>query len=68
MKKQENEQTIRSDQLNMHVNKRVNCVHHWQIESPNGPKSEGVCKHCGAKKFFSNVLEYKTWNTRKATK
>ena len=25
------------------------CVHYWQIDSPNGPTSDGVCKKCGTK-------------------
>ena len=30
------------------------CVHHWIIESPDGPTSFGICKHCGVVKEFSN--------------
>jgi len=30
------------------------CVHHWRIESPHGPESEGVCKLCGEKRMFAN--------------
>lgn len=37
------------------------CVHHWQIESPNGRESTGVCKRCGAQKAFSNSTESVMW-------
>lgn len=30
------------------------CEHWWQIESPNGESSHGVCKHCGAARSFLN--------------
>lgn len=29
--------------------------HHWVIEQPNGPTSNGFCKHCGQKGVFSNT-------------
>jgi hypothetical protein len=32
------------------------CVHYWLIESPEGPKSRGVCKLCGAETEFSNYV------------
>jgi len=34
---------------------RVECSHHWIIESPDGPTSWGQCKHCGAEKEFLNA-------------
>jgi len=34
------------------------CIHHFIIEEPNGPQSEGVCKNCGAEKQFSNSFLY----------
>lgn len=37
------------------------CVHHWQIESPNGRESVGVCKRCGARKSFANSTESVMW-------
>ena len=30
------------------------CIHHWMVESPNGPISEGVCKKCDQIKQFNN--------------
>lgn len=40
---------------------RKNCVHHWQIDAPNGRESEGVCKRCGASRNFSNSNESVMW-------
>ena len=34
---------------------RKNCVHHWMIESPAGPMSEGKCRKCRAVKTFCNI-------------
>ena len=31
------------------------CRHHWVIEAPNGPTSDGRCKHCGEVRTFSNA-------------
>lgn len=36
--------------------KQEECVHHWIINEPDGPTSEGVCKKCGAKKLFPNYM------------
>ena len=33
------------------------CIHIWNIESPNGRFSEGVCKKCGEIKNFINFIE-----------
>ncbi len=30
------------------------CIHHWIIEPPSGPKSLGRCKHCGEHQEFIN--------------
>ena len=40
---------------------RKNCVHHWQIDAPNGRESRGVCKRCGVTKKFSNSNESVMW-------
>lgn len=32
------------------------CHHHWVIDYPRGEMSKGVCKLCGAKKWFKNWL------------
>ena len=40
------------------------CTHHWLIESPHGPLSEGVCQRCGAKREFNNSVDFaKPWQT-----
>ena len=33
------------------------CAHHWVIEVPNGPLSEGECQRCGEKREFTNSAE-----------
>ncbi len=30
------------------------CQHHWLIEPPTGPTSDGVCRLCGEKRAFEN--------------
>jgi len=32
------------------------CVHHWMIESPNGPVSKGKCEKCGEERMFLNSV------------
>ena len=32
------------------------CNHFWEIETANGPKSQGVCKRCGESKEFFNAF------------
>ena len=36
----------------------MSCTHHWVIESPAGPTSEGVCQKCGETRQFSNSVQY----------
>lgn len=31
------------------------CIHHWRIETPNGPTSQGSCRRCGATRAFLNA-------------
>jgi hypothetical protein len=33
------------------------CHHHWLIEPAYGLTSNGVCKYCGEKKQFLNVVQ-----------
>ena len=33
------------------------CQHHWVIEKPNGPFSDGVCRNCGEERRFMNSIE-----------
>jgi len=40
---------------------KTECRHHWVIESPSGPTSTGVCKHCGAVKEFNNYMPFSSW-------
>lgn len=39
----------------------ASCTHHWVIDSPTGPTSVGVCKHCGTKREFTNFAFYSPW-------
>ncbi len=32
------------------------CCHHWDIETPNGQFSRGVCRVCHEEKLFRNSL------------
>ncbi len=32
-------------------------THHWLIEEPNGPVSQGTCRSCGATRVFRNWIE-----------
>lgn len=34
----------------------TDCVHHWVLESPNGPTSKAVCEKCDAKDEFPNAV------------
>ena len=38
----------------------VTCMHHWVIDTPNGPLSEGVCQRCGEKREFKNSADVGT--------
>ena len=33
------------------------CKHRWQIESPNGPASPGICRKCGSQREFLNSFD-----------
>lgn len=30
------------------------CAHSWQLPSPNGPTTLGMCSRCGASRVFNN--------------
>ena len=38
--------------------------HFWDIESPNGPTSEGTCRHCGERRTFVNHVGGSSWERR----
>ena len=42
---------------NGHCSKSSIGAHWWMIESPSGPSSWGVCRHCKEKRKFYNSLE-----------
>ena len=33
------------------------CAHHWVIDRPNGPMSEGICQRCDEKREFTNSMK-----------
>ena len=33
------------------------CIHHWLIDAPEGPVSQGVCLTCGEQREFTNSLD-----------
>jgi len=39
----------------------IMCTHHWVIDRPNGPLSEGVCQRCGEKREFRNSVDNPPW-------
>jgi len=39
------------------------CSHHWVIESPNGPTSNGICKVCGVVREFKNSIQVTSWES-----
>ena len=41
------------------------CAHHWVIESPNGPLSEGECQRCGEHREFNNSSDNPSWTIPK---
>ena len=36
-------------------------AHHFDLESPNGPTSEGVCRVCGERRVMPNATENSNW-------
>ena len=62
--------TRHEEQLPQAVEKQDVCHHHWMVEDADGPVSRGICRLCGARKYFPNYLsdclqateeEYETW-------
>lgn len=37
------------------------CVHHWVIDPPEGPVSNGICQKCGEERIFRNYVAYSPW-------
>ena len=33
------------------------CAHYWQIETPSGSTSRGICKRCGETREFFNSAQ-----------
>lgn len=47
--------------------KSKKCMHHWIIESPDGPISIGHCKYCGAVAEFFNDIKGSMKNMESST-
>ena len=37
---------------------QTHCAHHWVIDVPSGPISEGTCQRCAQVREFNNSAEY----------
>ena len=40
------------------------CVHHWILQTPNGPTSEGTCKRCHLTREFTNYLDSNAYKSK----
>jgi hypothetical protein len=38
------------------------CAHFWMIDAPNGPISNGTCKHCKQTREFQNSIQTSGWD------
>lgn len=50
-----------TDILEIEIDIRPPCQHHWLLEPPTGPTSTGFCKKCGEIKQFPNSIESFYW-------
>ena len=44
----------------------MECQHHWLLEVPNGPTSQGKCTRCKMTRAFYNDPDMATLNARAA--
>ena len=49
------------------TDKQDECIHHWMIDTPDGPMSYSKCKRCGAVAKFSNLWMSDFVDRRKPT-
>ena len=40
------------------------CLHHWVIETADGPTSEGICRKYAEVKTFANYVAQNTWSNQ----
>ena len=40
------------------------CTHHWILQTPNGPTSEGTCKRCHLTREFVNYLDASAYTSK----
>ena len=48
--------TENEEQAAATVEKQGVCRHHWVIEDAESPASRGICRLCGAHKYFPNYF------------
>lgn len=44
------------------------CRHHWIIDAPTGPVSQGACRLCGKTREFKNYIDAAPWGDDKSSK
>ena len=52
---------VKKDPTKLESAEETQCVHHWEIDAPDGPESIGVCMHCGILRSFKNGMEAVMW-------
>ena len=57
--------TANQDKVTEYVH--AHCAHHWLIDVPNGPISQGVCQRCGHQREFQNSATEYSWPRTKPT-
>ena len=47
----------------------LDCVHHWLLPTPEGPKADARCKLCSAQREFENyideIADFRTTNSHR---
>ena len=43
------------------IGEESTCQHHWVIDRPAGPVSQGVCRLCDETREFQNCVEGSSW-------
>ncbi len=58
--------TVPSAENQRKLDEFIVCAHHWVIDTPSGPVSQGTCKVCGEVRAFQNSVDtgLQTWRTR----
>ena len=51
--------------INPEPSSLAKCCHHWVIQAPNGPSSQGECQKCHEVRHFQNFIEMSDWGDQK---